>query len=141
MVRKWWKKSRAPRDVEAELVGARVLTRCEDETASASSVLAEAAIGGVDELLLRHVAVVPGDAAEEFVRRCAVDGYVHAPALSSDPIAPDGAVAVAVARLQKIDARSVSAERALLSSMTARSGGAFGGWAVLAPASVATVTE
>ncbi|GAA4746749.1 hypothetical protein [Gordonia alkaliphila] len=141
MVRKWWRKSRVPRDVEVELVGARILARCEDEAAAASSVLAQAAIEGADELLLRHVAVVPGEAVEEFVRRCAVDGYVRAPALPSDPVAPDGAVAVAVARLQKIDARSVSAERALLSSMTARSGGAFGGWAVLAPGSVATVTE
>lgn len=137
-----WRKRRARiRDPREELPTARVLVECHDETAAASTVLAGVDGIGADELLLRHVVIVDAERVAELVERCAVDGYVRAPALGSDPAALEGRVAVALARLQKVDAQTVAQERALLSSMTTRLGGAFGSWAVLAPAAVATVAE
>lgn len=120
------------RDVAAELCRARVLVECHDETMSASGGLAAAGFDRADEVLLRHLLFVPPGRHEPVVERCLADGYIEAPGLSSDPPVPAGTVAVAVARLQRVDARSLAHERAIIGSMTARHGGEFGGWAVLA---------
>lgn len=130
---RWWRRSRkAVRDAAEELTRAEVLVECHDETVSASEALTGAGFDRPDEVLLRHLLFVDADRREPVLARCGMDGYVEAPALPSDPSAPAGRIAVAVARLQRVDARTLSQERAIIGSMTARLGGESGGWAVLA---------
>lgn len=136
MARWWRRRTRAPRAAAAELIRARVLVECHDEAAAVSSVLASAGYGRNDDVLLRHLVFVPDRHAAAFAARLRPDGYVPAPLLATDPSPPAGLVPVALGRVQAVDAQSVSRERALVGSMTARMGGVVGGWAVLEAADV-----
>lgn len=120
------------RDAAEELTRAEVLLECHDETVSASAALSAAGFDRDDEVLVRHLVFVAADRREQVLARCGMDGYLEAPALPSDPTAPDDRIGVAVARLQRVDARTLSQERAIIGSMTARLSGESGGWAVLA---------
>lgn len=119
------------RDAADELNRAVVLVESHDDVLSTSAVLDAVAGGLPAEALLRHLVFVPEAEAGVVAGRCAAEEYVPAPALPSDPPPPTGLVAVALARVQPIDAHRVSRERSLLSSMAARLGGTVGGWAVL----------
>lgn len=139
----WLRRKKRERqiDVAAELPAAVILVESWDETVPASTVLAGLAGsgGGVppdSPMLLRCVLYLREDDAASIVDRLAGDGYVGAPARSSDPPAPEALRTVVVARNLAVTAQAVAQELAVLSSMTARSGGTFGGWAVLA-----TLTE
>lgn len=131
-MRRWFRRrEKAQRDTAAELPGATVRVVCHDDTRAVSAVLSEAGMTEEAESLLRHLVFVPREAVNVVLARCDADGYVPAPELPSDPPVPDGLEAVAVARVVCIDARTVSQERSVISSMTARLGGQAGGWAVL----------
>ncbi|WP_298445044.1 hypothetical protein [Gordonia sp. (in: high G+C Gram-positive bacteria)] len=131
-MRRWFmRRADAPRDVSEELTRAVVIAESHDETAASSTVLAAAGLIDPAERLLRLLVFLPAAQVPGVIERCASEDYVPAPALASDPLAPAGLVAVALARVQPIDARRVSQERSLLSSIAARVGGTVGGWAVL----------
>lgn len=137
MRRLWRKRVDAAADVAAELAVSRLLVECRDETSSVSTALDGVMLPTRGRLLLRHLMFLPPQTVEQVRERLGGDGYVPAPALPEEPAAPAGLVAVALARGLRIDSegtaqRSVAQELAVVSSMTARAGGRFGTWAVLA---------
>ncbi len=128
-----WGRRRSARavDVASLLATESSVVECWDEVQPASTVLGGAEFSG-RSCLLRVLLCIREEEVAGFLERLSGDGYQAAPARPSDPAIPDGLVAVAVARALDVSAQTVAQELAVLQSMTARAGGTFVGWAVLA---------
>ncbi|WP_132991588.1 hypothetical protein [Gordonia zhaorongruii] len=108
-----------------------VVVRCDDDVTASSAVLDRAGFGESRGAVLRHLLAVPGEAAPGAASSAAREGYQETTLLDGDPDAPDGMVLIALARVQAVDARTVSQERSRMASRASRAGGRSVGWAVL----------
>ena len=108
-----------------------VLVRSDDDAVASSTVLEGVGFDDGAAAVLRHLLFVPSSAAEETAAAAAREGYVEGDPLSDDPEPDAGLVALAIARVQSVDARTVSQERSRCASLASRMGGRTVGWAVL----------
>ncbi|WP_052688909.1 hypothetical protein [Williamsia herbipolensis] len=111
-----------------------VVAECFDDTAAASSVLADSAWREPDQAVLRHLLVVPSEQMEAVAETAAQDGYevvdadgIDGPEVKSGP----GMERVALARTQLVDALHCSQERSRMAGLGARHDGTVLGWQVL----------
>ena len=110
-----------------------------DDSVATSSVLDAAGFAIETPAVLRLLVFVPASGVDAAIESAALEGYARVPARPDDPRADDGLVAVALARVQSVDARTVSQERSRGASLASRSGGRTVGWWILdVPAESAT---
>lgn len=116
-----------------------------DDDAVASSAVLDGADGFDPEAqsVLLHVLELPPDSVGEVLRLVGQDRYERVPVSVTDEVGVtnpearsdgrgrEGLEAVAVARVQRIDALHVSQERSRMAGVTARHGGRALSWTVL----------
>ncbi len=127
---------RPPSVDDPELV---VIVRCDDDTVATSTTLDKAGFSSGRTVVLRHLVEVPAAAVDATAASAGLEGYSVVGALAGDPAPEAGSVLLALARVQEVDARTVSQERSRTASLASRNGGRGIGWALLAvPPSPAT---
>lgn len=123
--------SRAVRVPSVDDEDLRVIVRADDDAVASSTVLTDAGFESDRKVVLRHLLELPGSAVDDAAASAALEGYSEGQLLSDDPKASDGAVVLALVRVQSVDARTASQERARIASLASRSGGRVLGWALL----------
>ncbi|GAA4678696.1 hypothetical protein GCM10023197_38610 [Gordonia humi] len=123
---------RVPRPDDEDLV---VLVGSTDDAVATSTVLESAAVSIAGPVVLRLLVFVPESGVDAAIESAALEGYAEVSTRPEDPRPDEPLVAVALARVQSVDARTVSQERSRCASLASRSGGHAVGWWVLdAPA-------
>ncbi|MGJ0120818.1 hypothetical protein ACQ7HM_16580 [Williamsia sp. MIQD14] len=111
-----------------------VVAECFDDTAAASTVLADSAWRESDQAVLRHLLEIPSDQIDAVADTAAQDGYevVDAGDIDGPTAEPGpGMTRVALARTQLVDALHCSQERSRMAGLGARHDGTVLGWQVL----------
>ncbi|MCF8611287.1 hypothetical protein L5G28_14135 [Gordonia sp. HY285] len=108
-----------------------VVVRSDDDAVATSTVLESAEFESASPVVLRHLIAVPASAVASATASAALEGYVATERLDDDPPAQPPLVPVALSRVQRADARTVSQERSRVASLASRNGGVGLGWAVL----------
>ncbi len=106
-----------------------VVAESGDEAQASSAALSSPSWRKDDEVVLRHVLILPDDRVAEASDIAALDGYLCR-RLGPDP-ADDSAEVIALSRVQMIDAMHLSQERSRMASLGSRCGGEVVGWQVL----------
>ncbi|GEE03377.1 hypothetical protein nbrc107696_38230 [Gordonia spumicola] len=100
-----------------------------DDTSASSTVLDDAGFSSSGPVVLRHHVELPPESVEAAVASAGLEGYVRT---TVDGLrAADGFVLIGLARVQVVDARTVSQERSRTASLASRNGGRTVGWALL----------
>ncbi|MFW0792847.1 hypothetical protein AAFP30_03455 [Gordonia sp. CPCC 205515] len=123
-------------DAPLEVVedGLIVVAESVDEAAASSTVLDASRWRAEEEVVVRHVLVLPAARGAEAIATAGLDEYR---AVDSTTYPLTGAVAepdrttVVLARVQLLDAMHLSQERSRMASLGSRHGGAAIGWQVL----------
>jgi hypothetical protein len=112
--------------------GLIVVAESDDEAAASSTVLAASEWRPEEEVVLRHVLLIPRDRAEDAAATGGLDGYerVVDGAVSVSVPEPDIEVVI-LARGQLLDAVHLSQERSRMASLGSRHGGVVVRWQVL----------
>lgn len=124
-----------------------VVVACTDDAASSSALLESSSWRPDDQVVVRHVLVLPTDRVAEATGLAALDRYqvldptvlddaaISDPGISdpgiSDPALPAGHGLVVLARVQLLDALHLSQERSRMASLGSRHGGRVVGWQIL----------
>ncbi|WOC13705.1 hypothetical protein MP11Mi_28120 [Gordonia sp. MP11Mi] len=109
-----------------------VVVRSDDDAVASSTVLDSVGFESASKVVLRHLIALPASAVESATASAALAGYVATDILADDPTVEPPLVPVALSRVQRVDARTVSQERSRVASLASRNGGVGLGWAVLA---------
>nr|WP_202422005.1 hypothetical protein [Gordonia sp. SID5947] len=114
---------------ETDLV---VVAESDDETAASSTVLGQSRWRSGEDVVLRHVLLMPAPRVADAVATAALDGYQRLDDGTGSQLSDAGDdVVVVLARPQSLDAMHLAQERSRMASLGSRHGGTVLRWQVL----------